>query len=112
VSVEAASITPEMEASIQAHQGDLLMLVPEPKPKKPEPEPTSEEPADPEFLAELDALDPEEDSGLDEAIRNWRKSGFGDGRWAWHGCLLAGYRKVVYNGHVKGGLTPSVRESL
>jgi hypothetical protein len=73
ISVEAVSITPEMVASVKAHQSDLLLLVPEPKPKTPEPEPTSEEPTDPEFLAELDALDPEEDSGLDEAIRKWRE---------------------------------------
>jgi hypothetical protein len=73
ISVEAVSITPEIVANVKAHQSDLLLLVPEPKPKTPEPEPTSEETADPEFLAELDALDPEEDSGLDEAIRKWRE---------------------------------------
>lgn len=33
VSVEAVSITPEVAASVQAHQSDLLMLVPEPEPK-------------------------------------------------------------------------------
>jgi hypothetical protein len=33
VSVEAVSITPEIEASVQAYQGDLLLLVPEPTPK-------------------------------------------------------------------------------
>jgi hypothetical protein len=30
VSVEATSVTPEIEASVQAHQSDLLLLVPEP----------------------------------------------------------------------------------
>jgi hypothetical protein len=60
-----------MEASVKAHQNDLLLLVPEgPAEAMPPPE---EEPADPEFLAELDALDPEEHSGLDEAIRKWRE---------------------------------------
>jgi hypothetical protein len=32
VSVEAVNITPEVEASVQAHQGDLLLLVPEAPP--------------------------------------------------------------------------------
>jgi len=34
VSVEALGITPEIEASVKAHQSDLLLLVPEPEPDK------------------------------------------------------------------------------
>jgi hypothetical protein len=33
VSVEAVNITPEMDATVQAHHSDLLLLVPEPKPE-------------------------------------------------------------------------------
>jgi hypothetical protein len=82
VSVEAMSVTPEIEASLRHHQADLLLLLAEPEPEpKPKAEPTADEPFDdPEeeaafqaFRAELDAIDPNDTTDrIGEAIRRWR----------------------------------------
>ena len=54
VDARPGTVTPDMEATLEAHRGELLAMLPAP----PTPQPDDQEMSEEEFMAELDKMKP------------------------------------------------------